>query len=362
MALVEKHILIANIFGIGDVLFTTPLIASLKKEIPGLSVDCMCNARTKAILENNPDVDDIFVYEKDDYVKLWLASKKSFLRKLSALFFAIQRKKYDAVVDLTLSRKFGFLFMIAGISKRIGLDYKKRGTFLTHKTELVGFEGKHVVEFYLDLLKHLGVSVSVGEMQLVPNEYAREWARRYLHDKGLKQNKFIAVIPGGGASWGKHADRKRWGILGFAEAANDIMDASIPIIILGSPKEKELCDKVSDKLKEKPVSIENNLDLEKYVALLEMAGLVLCNDGGPLHIAVALGVKTVSLFGPVDEKVYGPYPVSDRHKVITVGGLDCRPCYRRFKLPECDNNNRCVTDIDPNEVAKVCMDLLNSES
>jgi lipopolysaccharide heptosyltransferase II len=361
MALVEKHILIANIFGIGDVLFTTPLIASLKKEIPGLSVDCMCNARTKAILENNPDIDDIFVYEKDDYVKLWSASKRSFLSKLSALFFAIRRKKYHAVLDLTLSRKFGFLFMIAGISKRIGLNYKKRGTFLTHKTELVGFEGKHVVEFYLDLLKHLGVSVSVGEMKLVPNEYAREWARRYLHDKGVNPKKFIAIIPGGGASWGIHAARKRWGSEGFAKVANELMDASIPVIVLGSTKEKRLCEEVIGKLKKAPVCALNDLDLEKYVALLEMAGLVLCNDGGPLHIAVALGVKTVSLFGPVDEKVYGPYPESEKHKVITVGGLDCRPCYRRFKLPECDNDNRCVTDIDQNEVAKVCMELFYSE-
>ena len=60
-----KKILVANIFGIGDVLFTTPLIASIKKEIPGVSVDYLCNARTKAIVEKDPDVDDIFVYEKE---------------------------------------------------------------------------------------------------------------------------------------------------------------------------------------------------------------------------------------------------------------------------------------------------------
>jgi len=352
-----KRILVVNIFGIGDVLFTTPLIASLKRELPGCSVDCICNSRTKAVLENDPDVDEIFVYEKDDYAKSWSVSRIGFFKKISEFFFKITRKRYDAVYDLTLSRKFGFFFMLAGIPKRIGLDYKKRGTFLTHKDEFAGFEGKHVAEFYLDLLKYAGVNGSVKEMRLVSNKNEREWATGYLKAKGLEQNGFVAVVPGGGASWGPHAARKRCPAIGFAKMADKLMEASIPVVILGSSKEKELCEKVADGMKEKPVFIENDLDLEKYIALIGTAGLVLCNDGGPLHIAVALGVRTVSIFGPVDEKTYGPYPSSGKHKVVTAGGLDCRPCYSRFKLPECENDNRCVIGIDPDEVVKACLEL-----
>ena len=98
------------------------------------------------------------------------------------------------------------------------------------------------------------------------------------------------------------------------------------------------------------------LPLKEYMAILGSCDLVLCNDGGPLHIAVALGAKTVSIFGPVDERVYGPYPPSNRNKVIKAG-LSCQPCYDRFKLPECENDNRCVTDIDPEHVANSCLEL-----
>ena len=70
-----KNILIANIFGIGDVLFTTPLMGNLKKHIEGVSVDYLCNARTRFILESSPDVDQIFEYEKDDLTEKWRRSK-----------------------------------------------------------------------------------------------------------------------------------------------------------------------------------------------------------------------------------------------------------------------------------------------
>ena len=66
-------------------------------------------------------------------------------------------------------------------------------------------------------------------------------------------------------------------------------------------------------------------------------------------MAVALGVKTVSMFGPVDEKVYGPYPSNEKHAVIKKD-LPCRPCYKAFKFTGCSNNRKCLKDITVDEV------------
>ncbi len=82
-------------------------------------------------------------------------------------------------------------------------------------------------------------------------------------------------------------------------------------------------------------------------ALLQLCRLVIVNDGGPLHVAVAAGVKTASMFGPVDPVVYGPYP-SLGHTIIQKG-LACQPCYRQFRKASCDHLS-CLRDLSVEEV------------
>jgi len=354
-----KKILIANIFGIGDVLFTTPLISNLKNESGAVQVDYLCNARTRPVLECVPDIEKIFVYEKDDLVKKWRTDKRRYFSSIRSLFSGIHSERYDVVFDLTLSRGFGAFFALCGIKKRIGYDYKKRGSFLTHKTGLSGFTDKHVAEYYLDLLKHTGTGVTVKNTQIIPDEICLGRADAYLSGKNVSGGRLAAVIPGGGASWGGNAGRKRWGYDSFAAVSDMLCEKGVSVAILGNGEEEELCRRVAGLMKNSPVFVENGLSLKEYISLLARADLVICNDGGPLHIAVALGVKTVSIFGPVDERVYGPYPVSGEHVVIRRKGLECRPCYNTFRLPACDRGRECLSGIDPAEVVESSLVLLN---
>ena len=354
-----KKILIANIFGIGDVLFTTPLIANLKEGLDDVSVDYLCNDRTKDIVLRDPDIDNILVYEKDYYTQVWNSSKAKCLKELYGLFRSIKSRKYDIVFDFTISREFGFLFALAGIKKRIGLNYKKRGIFLTDKYDLTAFENKHVVEYYMRLLDAVDVPAPINKMKLEPAEEDIKRAEKYLEGNGGIDNLVVGIVPGGGASWGGEASRKRWEPKGFARVADMLAEKNVKIALLGDKSEVDLCADIANMMTSRPLVTENDLSLREYMALLSKCDLVLCNDGGPLHMAVALGVKTVSIFGPVDAKVYGPYPPGNDHKVIVAKELECRPCYGRFKLPECKYDNRCLTDIDPNVVVDACMDLLN---
>lgn len=356
-----KRILIANIFGIGDVLFTTPLIANLKKEIGDVSVDFLCNARTEGVVECIPGVDDIYVYEKDELVELWNVSKKDLFARIWSLFTSIRKKRYDAVFDLTMSRKFGAFFMLAGIPRRVGLDYRNRGIFLNFKIPFKGFTGRHVVEHYLDLLTITGVAHTIKDMDLEPDTGSKEWAASYLKEKGPEKGPLVAVIPGGGASWGDMASCKRWVAKGFSRTADILASGSTSVAILGDPSERKLCWEVAGMMAAEPVFIENDLSIKEYIALLSKCDLVLCNDGGPLHIAVALGVKTVSIFGPVDEKIYGPYPANETHRVITEYETPCRPCYDKFKMPECKMDYHCLSEISPLVVADTCFDLLKEK-
>ena len=97
------------------------------------------------------------------------------------------------------------------------------------------------------------------------------------------------------------------------------------------------------------IDMTGRLSLEEFAAMIRELKLLICNDGGPLHMAVALGANTVSVFGPVDEKIYGPYPASVKHVVVSRTDVPCRPCYRKFKYADCDKRE-CLEKISVNDV------------
>ena len=355
-----KKILIANIFGIGDVLNTTPLIANLKKAYDNVRVDYLCNGRVREIADDIPGIDSIFVYEKDAFVKLWKRSKKEWFSALFELFCDIKKRKYDAVFDFTLSREFGFFFMLAGIRSRIGLDYKGRGIFLTKKLPLAAFENRHIIEYDLDLLRGMDIPVMEKEMRLSADEKSLAYMNDYFEKNRINSERLITIVPGGGASWGPQAYRRRWNTENFSCVADALSEKGFQIAVIGDNAETELCRSVASQMKHAPDIVRNDLSLKQYAAFLKKSLLVVCNDGGPLHITVALGTKGVFVFGPVDDKVYGPYPVTDKHKAVLAEQVSCRPCYYKFKLPKCENNKKCLSEISPERVLGVCLKLLRN--
>ena len=151
------RILIINIFGIGDVLFTTPLIKNLKDNIPDAFIGYVANRRAAVVLENNPNIDKVIVYERDDYTEVYKKSKIRFLQKFKKALQEIEDERYDLVIDLSLNSYASFFMWMVGIPKRIGFNYKNRSPFLTRKVKLEGYEGRPVAEYYLDLLKELNL-------------------------------------------------------------------------------------------------------------------------------------------------------------------------------------------------------------
>ncbi len=350
--------LIINPFGIGDVLFTTPVIRAIKDRYPDSFIGYWCNERLGELLKDSPKIDRVFALSRGDIKRI---CKNSSIKKLTTLFELIneiRREKFDIALDFSLDSRYGLWSKLAGIKKRIGLDYKNRGRFLTDRIKFSGYAGKHVVEHNLDLLNfidphrrgHLNVpySIEVGEESRIK-------ARNILKEHGVAATDLlIGVAPGGGASWGKDAIYKRWAAKKFGQLAEKLKkDLNAKVVLLGSVEEKEIASlpSVARNDDNRVIDLVGKLNLKELAAVISELKLLICNDGGPLHMAVALGVKTVSIFGPVDEKVYGPYPPNDDH-VVVKKDLSCRPCYKDFRFTGCSNNKRCLEDITVDEVYK----------
>lgn len=348
-------IIIINPFGIGDVVFSTPLIEALKKIYPESFIGYLCNRRAYEVLRFNPHLNKIFVYEKDEYRKIWYESKFKCVKKVLSFLNVIKKEHFDIVIDLSLGHNYSLFLMLIGVRKRLGLNYRERGKFLTEKIDIAGFVDKHVVEYYLDILTLLGHDPAKFKDR--PRVYISEkenvWAEEFLRVCGCKPGeKFIGVIPGCGASWGADADFRRWGREDFAKVGDALAEKhGCSVILFGDPKEVGVCEEVAKMMKSGPVMSCGKTNLGNFLSLLSRCELVVTNDGGPLHMAVGLGVKTVSIFGPVDENVYGPYPRGSKHAAVSVKGLDCRPCYKKFKYKRCDRRE-CLVRISSDDVIR----------
>jgi lipopolysaccharide heptosyltransferase II len=331
------------------VLFTTPTISNLRLAYPQASISYLANRRAADFLKFNTDIAEVFIYERDEFVgnfsKYW------------ELFQTLKSQRFDMVLDFSLNSFFGFLGLVCGIKKRVGFDFRKRGRFLTHRLPLGGFEGKHVVEYDLDLLRLLDIPVITKPLKLdVPPE-AVQWAAQWLKSHQVDFKKpLIAVVPGGGASWGKAAGNKRWPASQYADLIDKIIENNdAAVILMGDSKEEELCREVIAQANFPVHFAVGETTLPQMAALLMRCRGAVVNDGGPLHMAVAVGIGTVSIFGPVDPLVYGPYPAGNQHTVQK--GLPCQPCYRNFRQARCGHID-CLRNLSVEEVYRKVRNIL----
>ena len=356
-----NRILVINIFGIGDVLFSTPMVRALRANFSEAKIDFMCNKRGQHIVQNNKNIDEFIVFEKDDFRNTFKDSKLRFIKKMYKFLREIRRNKYDLVIDLSLGYHLSLLLKILGVKKRIGFNYRNRGKFLTEKIKLKSFSEKHVVEYYLDVLKLIGIEETKDKhLELTLSDDLEKWADDFIKENKLEQKELIGVAPGGGKSWGQYAFYRRWSPSNFSYVAEKLAlkRKDVFFFIFGSKEEACLCGNINETLKDKVMDLCDKVSLIKAIALMRRCKLLLCNDGGLLHIAVSQDIKTVSIFGPVDDNVYGPYPHSEKHKVAKAEGISCRPCYKNFKHKSCPTHE-CLEGIDKEKVLKFAEEALN---
>ena len=353
------RVLIINPFGIGDVLFSTPLVAAVRTAYPQAFIAYLCNRRTHEVLRHNPHLDAIVVFEKDEYRALWRASKRQWLGAAVELLRRVARGRFDVAIDLSLSDRYSAVLAALGVPVRAGFNYRGRGRFLTHRVDISGYEDKHVVEYYRDLLRSLHMPMHPGRLQLFTTAEGRQAADARLAAAGLGAEELVVgLVPGGGTSWGVDSAFRRWRLDRFSDVGNALVERhGARVLLFGEPSDQRTCREVADRMPRDVLDLSGTTDLSQFIHLVARCHLLLCNDGGPLHIAVSLGVPTVSVFGPVSPRVYGPYPTSRRHRVVTKP-LACRPCYRHFKLPPCPYDRACLETLEAQPVLAAVEEIL----
>jgi len=310
---------------------------------PEAHIAYLANTRTSELLRYYPKIDEVFVFDKGEYRTTYACSRREAWGGLFRLLRVLRAQRFDIVFDLSLSRQYGFFLALLGIPVRVGYDFKKRGMFLTHKKVLQGYCEKHIAAYYLELLPLIQKTYVPCDTEIeVPEGFSRDAQRFLAQSSG---SPLIAVAPGGGLTWGPHASYKQWDRARFKEVVCYLTTRyRARVLLFGDSFDEDLCDDIARDAGPFCINVCAKTTLMTMAALLKESTLLVSNDSGILHLAVALGLKTISLYGPVDERVYGPYAQDmSRHSVLTAS-CGCRPCYQRFKFEPC-GHRRCLEEI-----------------
>jgi heptosyltransferase-2 len=219
-----------------------------------------------------------------------------------------------------------------------------RGALLTHAVPCGQAERRlHHTSYYLQLLRTCGIHGGDGKLCLTCTDAEKEWASALLeHDDG-----WVAFNPG--ASYGS---AKRWFPDRFAAVADALVDAcSARIVITGGPGELELGNDIEAAANSACLNLVGKTSVRQMMAVLSRCRLMITNDSGPMHVAAALGVPVVALFGPTDHTTTSP--MAPAHRIVRKAA-DCAPCLKRA----CPSDHRCMTALTVEDVLEAARSLM----
>ncbi len=334
MSITPKKILIIKLSSLGDVIHTLPALHTLRKLYPNAHISWIVEEKCKDLLFQNPDLDELIVVK----IRHW--RKNIGLKSLSeclASLRQIRRKKYDLVLDLQGLIKTGIIAKLSGAPTRLGFHKddcreKLNALFTNEKIPFIG-KKTHVIDKNLAMIQSLGAKSIHKIFPLVIPESSENQIQSFIKENAqLLSNPLIAIHHGVGF------ETKRWKLENFAELGNKITkELGANIILTWGPGEKESVQKLSSMMSQKHwVAPENTM--HQSMALFKRLNLFIACDTGPMHLSAALGIPTVSIFGPTDPEYSRPH---GEHHTVVCKIQPCSFCHKR----SCPTQNECMNEI-----------------
>lgn len=324
-----SHILVIRLSSLGDVLLTTPVLRVLKEHFNEAKIDFLAADPFHKILENNPKINKIYVYNKSETLKEISYWKKNIADTLPF-------KKYDLIIDLQnnfRSRYFSF-----GLSKNV-LRYNKHRL---EKLLLVNFKIKPKIvtpipERYISTLEPLGI---------YPDNIGLEL---YL-DKPEKNNKLILFAPGA-----KHFT-KRWLPEYFAELADLLSKDGYKIALIGGNDDYELCKFISKMANSEIDNFAGVYSVKQSAEFISSSVLLVSNDSAAMHFAAAVNTPVLAIFGSTTQEL-GFSPYNSEHLIVETE-LSCRPCTHIGRADCPKKHFNCMKQISPLSVYYSALKLI----
>ena len=305
------RILIFQTAYLGDVVLTTPLAATLRKHLPDAHIAVAVQPAWRPIFEHSGLVDQVISFDKRGADRGNLGTWR--------FASALKKERFDVALCPHPSFRSGLILALAGIPRRVGFHDSAGKLFFT---ENVHRDTKsHEVDRVLSLAKAFDIDESgfVRQLQMTPDPLLS--ISEILSRFDITDDDFLLVGLHPGSVWAT----KRWIPENFAIVARQVAKMGPKVLVFGTDAERPLVEKIVAKAKHDRVIPVIGLHLPELIAAFTRLSLYITNDSGPMHIACALGVPTIALFGSTVPAL-GYAPFSERSAVVEVDRLSCRPC------------------------------------
>jgi heptosyltransferase-2 len=337
------RILVRGVNWVGDTILTDPAVQRLKTCFPRSHLAILVRDGLAGLWKTFPYVDEVIPFHPK---RGW-----SSLREDLRLGLSLGKRKFDMAVVLPRSFRSAYQIYLARIPIRIGYQDEGRSIFLTHgvpRTE----ETLHVhrIHYYQRLMDTFGGDEGCHLPRILLREEHRGWADEKLKGLGLLDGRpLIGMNPG--ATYGL---AKCWYPERFAELGKKLVrKRKASIFLLGKAEERSTTQEILHHLGEGGYDLTGETDLLELAAILERCGLLVTNDTGTMHVATAVGIPVVAIFGPTDPITTGPW--GEGHRVVRKE-VSCSPCLKRV----CPTDHRCMRDITVDEVEEITDQCLRS--
>lgn len=322
---------------VGDAIMALPALRAVKQKFPDAAIGIVARPYVGEIYREQQICDELIAYDPVRDHRGW--------RGREQLAAELRSRKFDAALLLQNAFDAAWLAWRAGIPERIGYARDARGLLLTKAVPVpkLGEIPSHEKFYYLELLRRAGWLQDlpmVEHISMNVPEARRQNAAATLLEAGVRPQAFRVAI-GAGASYGL---AKCWLPERFAEVATYLQnERDADIILFGTPGEVAVSTAIAGGMKRKPVDLTGKTAIGELPALLSQCDLFLGNDSGAMHVASAVGLPVVAVFGPTDPE--GTSPVTTRYSIVQQKPY-CSPCF----LKQCPTDHRCMKNVTPDMV------------
>lgn len=351
----SNRILLVRPDHLGDVLLTAPAIRALRDARPNAEIHALVGPWSATVLSNFSELDVILTLPFPGFNRGAKLSWRSPYQIALESARSLRRIGYDAALIFRPDHWWGALLAhLAGIPQRIGYSLPDTLPFLTHP---IDHKHEHAVLQNVRLVEALTGTVNKDDLSLrYPlDDENRGWVAGYLEAWGVKARApLIAVHPGSG-TWVKQWDEAKWAFV--ADTLADQLDGQV--ILTGGDHELVLCQRIAARMKQRPCIAAGDTGVGALAALFERCSVVVGPDSGPLHLAVAAGAPTVTLFGPADPVEFGSWGQPERQQVLYTN-IGCRPCRVLDWGDDNPSYHPCVREITPARVLEAARRAMNA--
>jgi len=328
-----KRILVVSTTALGDTLWATPSLSSLKKHFDFVAV--LTSPLGAKIFQNNPNIDKQFVLTEP------------VLFSFFSLFRALRKERFDTILIFHSSQRLTLpLCSLLGASKIVGTTSINKGLD-SLLTDPVPKRSCHEIERRFEVLQKIGLTPEQTDLQIFLTEGEKRDAHTFLKKKKWTDKPLVVIHPGAKDGY------KCWPKKHFIQLGNTINNAfDCHLLISSTPDEKQRAEEISSQI---PNSHLLMLPLRMFASVLAQSDLLISNDTGPMHLACSVQCPTVAIFSPTDPKLCGPLNVEKAH--VLSKKRSCNPCIRRkCKVPF------CLLQISPDEVFQKCQTFLAAKT